>query len=291
MMKASLIATLLLQALAVYSVLDGADAASEAKVICGGGSKSKKCLSKPPKMADKEEKYGARCCSQTPFFNSEHKTKNGCSNYAGTITNIFSAGVGTTSVDGLYCPWSLTYAEAETYCSNLGVSLCTEAEIEGKCAKASGCHLNWEYIWALDPTTEAPTAAPTATPTKSPTPKLTSILIYGGTHVDTFYFEYNNGESTKKYGNNGGGNRQTQFYLQADEYLVRIWGYDYSGGGQYGGYMGYQINFVTSKGRTYKYGTNTAGKYYNFEKTSGQGITDCEVYNISGVEYEILSVS
>jgi len=164
-----LILATIIQTLTVLSAIDSADAASTTKVICGGGSSSKKCGALPPKMADKEERYGARCCSPSPFFNSEHKTKNGCTNYAGTITNVLSPGLGTTSVDGLYCPWSLTYAEAELFCSNLGATLCTEAEIEGKCAKASGCHLNWEYIWSLDPTTPAPTASPTESPTASPT--------------------------------------------------------------------------------------------------------------------------
>ena len=78
MMKTALTATLL-QALTVTSFLGGADAASETMVICGGGTSSKKC-NLPPKMADKEERYGARCCSPTQFPRSEHKTKNGCNN-------------------------------------------------------------------------------------------------------------------------------------------------------------------------------------------------------------------
>eukprot|EP00551_Chaetoceros_affinis_P003574 CAMPEP_0203637226 /NCGR_PEP_ID=MMETSP0088-20131115/3590_1 /ASSEMBLY_ACC=CAM_ASM_001087 /TAXON_ID=426623 /ORGANISM="Chaetoceros affinis, Strain CCMP159" /LENGTH=360 /DNA_ID=CAMNT_0050491589 /DNA_START=122 /DNA_END=1204 /DNA_ORIENTATION=- len=166
--------TFLCQALAVYSFLAGVvDAASTSRVVCGGGTNSKNCLL-TPKAAPKEERYGARCCSSSPFFLSEFKSKNGCTVHGGTITNISGPGLDATSVAGLYCPWSLTYAEAEAHCTNLGARLCTEAEIDQKCAKATGCKLNDVYVWTSDPTTEVPTASPTSSPTASPTTYPTS---------------------------------------------------------------------------------------------------------------------
>eukprot|EP00551_Chaetoceros_affinis_P001590 CAMPEP_0203636074 /NCGR_PEP_ID=MMETSP0088-20131115/2706_1 /ASSEMBLY_ACC=CAM_ASM_001087 /TAXON_ID=426623 /ORGANISM="Chaetoceros affinis, Strain CCMP159" /LENGTH=59 /DNA_ID=CAMNT_0050490117 /DNA_START=1 /DNA_END=180 /DNA_ORIENTATION=+ len=58
-----------------------------------------------------------------------------------------------------------------------------------------------------------------------------------------------------------------------------------------GGYMGKQINFITNKGRTYKYGSGSLGTYYSFEKWSGRGITDCGIQQIYYNEFKIVLVS
>eukprot|EP00551_Chaetoceros_affinis_P017235 CAMPEP_0203689628 /NCGR_PEP_ID=MMETSP0091-20130426/2032_1 /ASSEMBLY_ACC=CAM_ASM_001089 /TAXON_ID=426623 /ORGANISM="Chaetoceros affinis, Strain CCMP159" /LENGTH=306 /DNA_ID=CAMNT_0050559387 /DNA_START=61 /DNA_END=981 /DNA_ORIENTATION=+ len=306
-MKVALSAALL-QISSIFYSATHADAVDTVTVACGGGIPNKKCPFEPT-VVSKTEKYGARCCSPSPFYLSELKSDHGCTVYGGTVSNIPSSGAEEGGEPGLYCPWSLTYAEAETYCANLGARLCTEEELANKCAKSTGCKLNGVLVWSKPAVTPAPTASPTkpptalptvpptkfptATPTKSPTPKptssekLTAITIHGGTHVNRFYFEYNYGARTKMFGNPRGGNAQAKFNLQADEKLVRIWGYDYMGG-----YMGKQINFITSKGRTYKYGSGSApGNYYNFEKWSGRGITDCVIQQIYYNEFKIMSVS
>lgn len=117
-----------------------ADAAETATVACGGGIPNKKCPFEPT-VVSKTATYAGRCCSETPFFRSELKADRGCTVYAGTGTNIDSPGL-TLTGSGLYCPYTLTFAEAELYCSNLGARLCTEEELAAKCAKSTGCKLN-----------------------------------------------------------------------------------------------------------------------------------------------------
>ncbi len=71
--------------------------------------------------------------------------------------------------EGYYCPWSLTYDQADLHCKALGAELCTEEELNNKCAKSTGCKLNGELVWARPEVTDAPTASPTKAPTKAPT--------------------------------------------------------------------------------------------------------------------------
>ncbi len=123
--------------------------ANTALVVCGGGNKNKKCLY-GPKLVSKSETYGARCCSKKQFYPLSVKQP-GCRVYGGTITDIPGPGLEEGGEEGLYCPRELTYAEAELHCTNLGARICTEQELANRCAKSTGCHLNWEYVWSHSP--------------------------------------------------------------------------------------------------------------------------------------------
>ena len=140
-----------LQALSISLVATSTVVASDtAKVVCGGGISNKKCEN-TPKVVSKTEEYGARCCSPTEFFKSEKKDKYSCSVYAGSKTNITGTGLeDAEGHEGIFCAYSVTYAEAELHCANLGAEICTEDELNRKCAKSTGCGLNGALVWAQD---------------------------------------------------------------------------------------------------------------------------------------------
>lgn len=142
------LSTILLHIFGIFLLVTYASA-DTAVVDCGGGFDNKKCPY-GPKIVSKNDRYGVRCCSKTEFYPYSRK-QSGCRVWGGTITNIPGPGVEEGGAAGLYCPWSLTYAEAELHCANLGARICTEQELGFRCAKSTGCHLNWEYVWTYAP--------------------------------------------------------------------------------------------------------------------------------------------
>jgi len=151
----------------LFSAVAHVNAMETAKVVCGGGLGNKRCADKnlETKVVSKDERYGARCCSDTPFFRSKLQDQFGCCVHGGTVTNVSGPGLELAHIykgEEWFCPKAVTYAEAVQYCSNMGTRMCTEEELNNKCAKSTGCALNGALVWAS--TDEASTLCPTTSP-------------------------------------------------------------------------------------------------------------------------------
>ena len=186
----NMVGAFLLQAAStiLFSSVTHINAVETAKVVCGGGRLNKKCVAKnlEEKVVSKDERYGARCCSDTPFFRSKLQDQFGCCVNGGTVTNVPGPGLELTHVykgEEWFCPKAVTYAEAVQHCSNLGTRMCTEEELNNRCAKSTGCGLNGALVWAS--TDEASTLCPTT----SPSIEASSTPSIEGSSTPTICFE------------------------------------------------------------------------------------------------------
>ncbi|EOD38826.1 hypothetical protein EMIHUDRAFT_224272 [Emiliania huxleyi CCMP1516] len=88
------------------------------------------------RWAAPSEKHEVRCCSDSRI--DGWKKKDGCSVWSESDDDEM----------GGKCHHNKNFAQASTICEDAGARLCTRAELQGNCARRSGCGHDRDLIWA-----------------------------------------------------------------------------------------------------------------------------------------------
>ena len=107
------------------------------------------------------EKHEVRCCSDSRI--DGWKKKDGCSVWSESDDDEM----------GGKCHHNKNFAQASTICEDAGARLCTRAELQGNCARGSGCGHDRDLIWSGTESEAAvppPSAAPPPPSSAAPPP-------------------------------------------------------------------------------------------------------------------------
>ncbi|EOD05190.1 hypothetical protein EMIHUDRAFT_439025, partial [Emiliania huxleyi CCMP1516] len=103
------------------------------------------------RWAAPSEKHEVRCCSDSRI--DGWKKKDGCSVWSESDDDEM----------GGKCHHNKNFAQASTICEDAGARLCTRAELQGNCARGSGCGHDRDLIWS-GTESEAAVPPPSAVP-------------------------------------------------------------------------------------------------------------------------------
>jgi hypothetical protein len=112
---------------------------SYAIIVCGHPSGI--CPSKTGDIVPTDSKHPVRCCSDS--FKEGWQQNDGCDVWA---QSKFDSDLGSST----QCYASETLASANGICASVGARLCTQSELDNRCAGLSGCYFDHAMVWSYD---------------------------------------------------------------------------------------------------------------------------------------------
>eukprot|EP00040_Diaphanoeca_grandis_P031242 m.186526 g.186526 ORF g.186526 m.186526 type:complete len:1031 (-) comp32273_c0_seq1:139-3231(-) len=152
--------------------------APSCQVVAPG--KSRFISSKPVFCAPVEDYHYVRCCSdntinENPFSSGKWEFVSGPECSVWTASEDMQAGA-----EHVGCRRTMSFVEADAYCTSVSARLCTIAEMLNECTAGAGCSISKQYMWTKEipaPTPSVSTLQPTPTPTQPPATEAPTLSL------------------------------------------------------------------------------------------------------------------
>jgi len=119
----------------VWSFTADKEAPPKYWIVKGASTATRTVTSCTTRLADEEDLWSVRSCTESPPDLGDWIKNEGCSDYANSF-------VETCAVEDL--------DTASDFCGLIGGRLCTKEEIESDCGRSS-CQMNFRMVWSSTP--------------------------------------------------------------------------------------------------------------------------------------------